>query len=84
MGLLRSVFSKLNNTLGGLVEVGFEYVTGECNDGGKLLRKRKQNHYRFAVSSGNSPKVAGVRYLHSRWRCLPQESPFFVSPSVLI
>lgn len=41
MGLLRSVFSKLNNTLGGLVEVGFEYVTGEYNDGGKLLRKRK-------------------------------------------
>jgi len=24
-----------------LVEVGFEYVTGEYNDGGKIFRKRK-------------------------------------------
>jgi hypothetical protein len=24
-----------------LVEVGFEYVTGEYNDGGKMFRKRK-------------------------------------------
>ena len=24
-----------------LIEVGFEYVTGEYNDGGKLFRKRK-------------------------------------------
>ena len=25
----------------GLIEAGYEYVTGECNDGGKLFRKRK-------------------------------------------
>jgi integrase len=25
----------------GLIEAGFEYVTGEYNDGGKLFRKRK-------------------------------------------
>jgi hypothetical protein len=24
-----------------LAEVGFEYVTGECADGGKIFRKRK-------------------------------------------
>lgn len=24
-----------------LIEVGFEYVTGEYNDGGKIFRKRK-------------------------------------------
>jgi hypothetical protein len=24
-----------------LIEIGFEYVTGEYNDGGKLFRKRK-------------------------------------------
>ena len=24
-----------------LIEAGFEYVTGEYNDGGKLFRKRK-------------------------------------------
>ncbi|MDH5451140.1 MAG: hypothetical protein OEX77_09660 [Candidatus Bathyarchaeota archaeon] len=26
-----------------LVEVDFEYVTGEYNDGGKIFRKRKSN-----------------------------------------
>jgi RecB family endonuclease NucS len=25
----------------GLIEAGFEYVTGEYNDGGKIFRKRK-------------------------------------------
>jgi hypothetical protein len=24
-----------------LIEVGFEYITGEYNDGGKIFRKRK-------------------------------------------
>jgi len=35
----------MNMTISGqasaLAEVGFEYVTGEYNDGGKIFRKRK-------------------------------------------
>jgi len=37
-----------------LVEAGFEYVTGEYNDGGKILRKRKLEKH------GVYPKVRGV------------------------
>jgi len=42
-----------------LVEVGFEYVTGEYDDGSKIFRKRKKHH---------PPKNGWSREkLHEKW-----------------